>query len=124
MPIRAAREPRLALPTRPRPLWPLAIAGLLALASPAAAAPELAGPLSAHSAARKSVAAAPDAIRLAARVKKHSTSKARAKSKPKSDRKAAKSKAKPAPGKAAAVPLPAARPGANAAKFGTGFAPP
>jgi soluble lytic murein transglycosylase len=111
----------LAFPTRPWPLWPLAVAILFAFAGPAASVPELANPLSAHSTARKSAAAAPDAIRLAARIKKHGASKARAKGKAKSDPKSAKTKAKPAPNKAAAVPLPAARPGAKAA---TGLAPP
>jgi soluble lytic murein transglycosylase len=108
----ARREPTLALRNRPGLLWPLAIAGLFTLSSPAIAAPEVADPVPARSAAARTAVA--PAIKLAAR--KHASPKSAEKAKAKSQAPAksqAKTPAKPSAAQKAAVPLPQARPGAN-----------
>jgi soluble lytic murein transglycosylase len=125
--IRTARkEPTLAMRNRSGcSLWPLAIAGLFALSSPAVAVPEVADPVPARVAAAK--AAAPPAIKLAARkdASGKSAHKAKAHAKHRSHAKSkAKAPAKPAAQQKAAVPLPPTRPGAPAAHGVPALAPP
>jgi soluble lytic murein transglycosylase len=148
----ARREPQLAPGTKACLLRLFAVAGALAIISPAAAAPDPANPLRGTAVAAKSTAALAGTITLAAKEKSRSRhtpsakshhaksghaqskSKARAKSgtkssgtssaKPHSKAKAAhRPVSSPAAKKTATVPLPMARPGATR-KAAPGLAPP
>ncbi|MEX2035258.1 MAG: transglycosylase SLT domain-containing protein [Xanthobacteraceae bacterium] len=119
----------MALQFRPRALWPLAVASLLVLASPAASAPEVGNPVSPRATAGKSATAQAGTIKLAAKkhhakspkqAKPSTLAKAKSKSRGKP---AAAPAAKQTPSKASAVPLPSARP-ASGAKGAPGLAPP